>query len=87
MTIHTTNSELERIADSMRKHLVPEETIQQAIKLAPERGGIRDLIDMWMEEEDFKEKDCIIQDIEDMIEVVESPTVVCIRCSELDEKE
>ncbi|MBB71417.1 MAG: hypothetical protein CMF50_03365 [Legionellales bacterium] len=56
-----------QIAIEMEKAQLPEEFIAKAIETGLEYEGVSDLIVMWHEEVDSKERDEIIADIQDLI--------------------
>ena len=60
--------ELYDIAHEMRKAHLSDEFIASAIKIAFQYEGVRDLVKLWRDEKDAKERDEIIADIHDLID-------------------
>lgn len=56
------------IATKMEESGLPAEFIVGAVQTALEFEGVADLMNLWIDEEDKKEKDQIIADIQDMID-------------------
>jgi DNA-binding phage protein len=69
--------ELFEIATEMKNQGLPSDFISAAVKTATEFEGVYDLMKLWINETDGKERDEIVADIQDMIQ----------DCEQLDHKE